>query len=265
MPPARLVFYAATLGGILLTVHALLEGPPPLPVAVAVALGYVAVVLSGVFVLRLRMFADAVVRGPKEARGIALTFDDGPDPVHTRKVLDVLDAHDAKATFFVIGRKVEKHPEVVEEIVKRGHDVGVHGFAHDRLFSLRGSRRVRRDLERAVRALEKVTRERPTLFRPPVGHTNPTIARIAEQLDLTVVGWSVAGYDGIARAKPAAVAARITHALDDGAIVLMHDAAERDDHEPAGVAALPEVLAAAKDKNLRVARLRDWLAELEED
>jgi peptidoglycan/xylan/chitin deacetylase (PgdA/CDA1 family) len=265
MPPARFVFYAATLGGILLTVHAILNGPPPLPVSVAAALGYVAIILCGVFVLRLRMFADAVVRGPNGARGIVLTFDDGPDPVHTRRVLDILDAHDAKATFFLIGRKVEKHRDVVEEIVKRGHDVGVHGFAHDRLFSLRGSRRVRRDLERAIRVLEKVTKERPTLFRPPIGHTNPTIARIAEQLDLTVVGWSVSGHDGIARAKPAAVAARITHALDDGAIVLMHDAAERDDHEPAGVAALPEVLSAAKDKNLRIARLRDWVAELEEE
>lgn len=265
MPPARFVFYAATLGGILLTVHAILNGPPPLPVSIAAAVAYVAIILAGVFVLRLRMFADAVVRGPKDARGIVLTFDDGPDPVHTRKVLDILDAHDAKATFFLIGRKVEKHRDVVEEIVERGHDVGVHGFAHDRLFSLRGSRRVRRDLERAIRVLEKVTNERPTLFRPPIGHTNPTIARIAEQLDLTVVGWSVSGHDGIARAKPAVVAARITHALDDGAIVLMHDAAERDDHEPAGVAALPEVLAAAKDKNLRVARLRDWIAELEEE
>ncbi len=263
MPPARFVFYAATLGGILLAVHAVLHGPPPLPVSVVAAGGYLAILLSGVFVLRLRMFADAVVRGPKDAKGIVLTFDDGPDPVHTRKVLDILDAHDAKATFFLVGRKVERYPDVVKEILARGHDVGVHGFAHDRLFSLRGSRRVRRDLERAIRALEKVTKERPTLFRPPIGHTNPTIARVADQLDLTVVGWSVSGRDGIARAKPAAVAARIAHALDDGAIVLMHDAAERDDHVPAGVAALPEVLAVAKDKNLPVVRLRDWIAEIE--
>ena len=150
----------------------------------------------------------------------------GPDPTHTRAVLDILDEHEAKATFFLIGKKVEQHPEVAAEIVKRGHEVGVHGFAHDRLFSLRGPKRVRRDLERAVAALEKATQRRPRLFRPPIGHTNPTIARIADQLNLTMVGWSVAGYDGIARAKPASVAARVKAAVDDGGdIVLLHDAA----------------------------------------
>jgi peptidoglycan/xylan/chitin deacetylase (PgdA/CDA1 family) len=264
MPPARLVFYAATLGGIGFTAWAILTEPPPLWIAALGTALYFAVIFAGVLVLRLRMFADAVIRGPADARGIVLTFDDGPDPVHTRKVLDVLDAHDAKATFFVIGKKVERHPEVVTEILERGHEVGVHGYEHDRLFSLRGPRQVRRDLERAVKAIEKVTKTRPTLFRPPVGHTNPTIARIADQLDLTIVGWSVAGYDGIAGADPKKVAARITRRLDDGDLVLLHDAAERATHEPTAAKALPEILAAAKDRNLRIARLGDWVTALEE-
>jgi peptidoglycan/xylan/chitin deacetylase (PgdA/CDA1 family) len=264
MPPARILYYAATLGGIVFAVRSVMTSPPPLWAALLAAGVYVAIILSGVFVLRLRMFADAVIRGPSDARGIVLTFDDGPDPVHTRTVLDILDEHDVKATFFVIGRKVEKHPEVVHEIIERGHEVGVHGFAHDRLFSLRGPRRVRKDLERAVRALEKVTKKRPTLFRPPVGHTNPTIARIAEQLDLTVIGWSAAGYDGLAGAEPKKVVARISRGLDDRDIVLLHDAAERGDHEPAIAKVLPGVLAAAKDKNLRVERLGDWVAALEQ-
>jgi peptidoglycan/xylan/chitin deacetylase (PgdA/CDA1 family) len=259
MPPARLLFYAATVGGIVLSVRAVLTQPPALAVAVGLSFVYMAIILSGVFVLRLRMFTDAVIRGPVEARGVALTFDDGPDPVHTRRVLDILEQHGAVATFFVIGRKVEAHPELALEIVERGHQIGVHGFEHDRLFSLRGPRRVRRDLERAVRAIERATKRRPMLFRPPVGHTNPTIARIADQLDLTVVGWSAAGYDGIAAAKPASVARRIGQKLDDGVIVLLHDAAERDDHEPAGVLALPRILAEMKDKNLAAARLDEWV------
>lgn len=263
MPIARLVFVAATLGGIVLTIYSLMTSPPPLWVALLGMGAYVAIVLAGVFVLGLRMFADAVIRGPSDARGVVLTFDDGPHPVHTRRVLDILDEHGVKATFFVIGRKVESHPEVVEEIVARGHEVGVHGYAHDRLFSLRGPRRVRRDLERAVKALEKVTKKRPTLFRPPVGHTSPTIARISEQLDLTVVGWSAAGYDGLAGADPKKVIARITRKLDDGDIVLLHDAAERDDHDPTAPKLLRELLAIVKDKNLRVAKLGDWVATIE--
>lgn len=261
MPPARIAFLAATLGGIGFTAYALETVPPPLWVSLLAVHLYIAIMLAGVFVIRLRMFADAIIRGPKDAEGVVLTFDDGPDPKHTKAVLDILDAHDAKATFFLIGKKVEKHPEVAAEIVRRGHEVGVHGFAHDRLFSLRGPRRVRRDLEQAVAALEKATKKRPRLFRPPIGHTNPTIARIAEQLDLTMVGWSVAGYDGIARAKADRVAARVKAAVDDGDIVLLHDAAERDDHEPAGAKALPEILAAVKDKNLRVVPLSDWLED----
>ncbi len=120
---------------------------------------------------------------------------------------------------------------------------------------------MREDLKKAIATIEEVTKQRPTLFRPPIGHTNPTIARIAEELDLTVIGWSVAGYDGVARAVPSRVAARVKAAIDDGDIVLLHDAAERDDHTPACVKALPEILEGANDKNLRIARLGDWLED----
>lgn len=261
MPPARILFWAATAGGILLATRAVLVEPPPLALSVTAAIAYVALVLGGVFFLRLRMFADAVVRGPKDARGVVLTFDDGPDPVHTRAILDVLDERSAKATFFVIGKKADAHPDLVKEIVRRGHDVGVHGYDHDRLFALRGPRRVRRDLDRALASLEKILGRRPTIFRPPIGHTNPTIARVADMLDLTVVGWSVSAADGIALAKPAQVARRISRGLRDGAIVMLHDAAERGDRAPAAVAALPEILDAIEAKNLSVVQLSEWLEE----
>ena len=259
MPPARILFWAATLGGIGLTARSLLAEPPPLAVALMGAAMYMTLLLSGVFVLRLRMFADAIVRGPRGATGVVLTFDDGPDPVHTREVLDVLDRHQAKATFFVIGKKAEQHTDLVEEIVRRGHAVGVHGFAHDRLFSLRGSKRVKDDLERAVRVLEKITGTTPTLFRPPIGHTNPTIARVADLLDLTMVGWSVRARDGLAGTTADDVLARISRGLEDGAIVLLHDAPERGTRKPAGVTALPAILDRIAAKNLRVVELAQWL------
>jgi peptidoglycan/xylan/chitin deacetylase (PgdA/CDA1 family) len=259
VPPARIVFWAATLAGIGLTARSLLAEPPPLAVAIAGVSLYVALLLSGVFVLRLRMFADAVVRGPAGATGVVLTFDDGPDPIHTREVLDALDAHEAKATFFVIGKKAEQQRELVLEIVRRGHQVGVHGFAHDRLFSLRGSKRVREDLERAIRVLENITGTTPLLFRPPIGHTNPTIAAVADRLDLTMVGWSVRARDGLARTKPDDVLARISRGLEDGAIVLLHDAPENGTRKPAGVTALPAILDRIASKNLRVVPLTKWL------
>jgi peptidoglycan/xylan/chitin deacetylase (PgdA/CDA1 family) len=261
MPPARIVFWAATIGGIAFTVRSVLTEPPPLAICIAAAAFYLALLLCGVFVLRLRMFADAIVHGPSDATGVALTFDDGPDPVHTREVLDALDVHDAKATFFVIGKKAELHRDVVEEIIRRGHEVGVHGYEHDRFFSLRGSKRVRADLERAIRTLENITGKTPLLFRPPIGHTNPTIARVSDQLDLTMVGWSVRARDGLARTKPDDVLARISRGLEDGAIVLLHDAPEHGTRKPAGVTALPAILERIAANNLRVTALSTWLDE----
>jgi peptidoglycan/xylan/chitin deacetylase (PgdA/CDA1 family) len=129
------------------------------------------------------------------------------------------------------------------------------------LFSLRGSRRVRADLERAVRTIEDITNTRPVLFRPPIGHTNPTIARIADELDLVVIGWTVAAHDGLARTKAEDVVARIDRGLADGAIVAMHDAAERGDRKPAGVVALGAVLDAIDAKNLTVVPLSSFVTE----
>src|SRR5262245_18813732 len=148
MPPARAFFYLVTFVAIGLTGRALLGKTPSIAIASAFAIAYVAVVLLGVLFLRLRMFVDAVTRGPRNARGVALTFDDGPHPKHTRAVLDALDKDGAKATFFLIGKKAEKHPDVVKEIVARGHGIGLHSYAHDRLMALRSARRVRADLEK---------------------------------------------------------------------------------------------------------------------
>lgn len=261
MPPARAVFWAATLAGIGLAARSVLAEPPSLPVALAGIGIYLAILLSGVFVLRLRMYADAIVRGPDDATGVVLTFDDGPCPENTPKVLDALDEAKAKATFFVIGRKAEKHPDLVKQIVARGHAIGIHGYAHDRLFALRGTERVRRDLVKAKKVLAGILGEAPDLWRPPIGHTNPTIARVAEELDLVTIGWSVGARDGIASADPEAVVGRVSQGLEDGAIVLMHDAAERGDHTPAGPKALPGVLAAIAARNLTITPLRAWVDE----
>jgi peptidoglycan/xylan/chitin deacetylase (PgdA/CDA1 family) len=192
---------------------------------------------------------------------VALTFDDGPHPRWTLRVLDLLAERGAHATFFLMGRKAEAYPEVVRAILERGHSVGLHSYAHDRFFALRGERRVREDLERGIAALEKITGRRPALFRPPIGHTNPVIARVADSLDLVVVGWTIAGRDGVARARPDAVAARVRRDLCDGAIVLLHDAPERGDREPAAVRALPAILDAIFAERLDIVPVSRWVAD----
>lgn len=250
MPPARLLFYTATAGALALVCRSLLIGPVPTWITLSVLAVYVTLMFLGVFFLRLQVFVDAVCRGPEDARGVALTFDDGPCPINTPKVLDMLDRAGVKATFFVIGHKAQAHPEIVQDILKRGHVVGSHSFTHSRAFSLLSKAAVRQDIEHSLACIEKITGSRPALFRPPIGHTNPRIAKVIEELDLTVVGWSVRALDGVASADPNRVAQRVISRLEDGAIVLLHDAAERDDRTPASIAALPRILEAMDRKNL---------------
>jgi peptidoglycan/xylan/chitin deacetylase (PgdA/CDA1 family) len=259
MPPARAALYAATLGVLVLTLRALMGEPPPLQWALLVAAAYVSLVLGGVLVLRWRVFADAVVRGPRGARGVALTFDDGPHPTWTPRILATLAERKATATFFLVGRKAEAHPELVRAILDAGHAVGMHSYAHDRLFALRRHRRVHEDLARGVATLEKLTGSRPTLFRPPIGHTNPVIARVADALDLTVVGWTISGHDGVASARVPDVVARVRRDLADRAIVALHDSPERGDREPAAVKALPAILDALEAERLEVVPLAAWV------
>jgi peptidoglycan/xylan/chitin deacetylase (PgdA/CDA1 family) len=259
MPPARFTLFAASAGVGLMTVHAVFVRAPPMGWALAVLAGYMALIGGGVALLKWRVFVDAVVRGPPGARGVVLTFDDGPHPHWTPRVLEMLRTRGATATFFVVGRKVQQHPEVVRAILERGHSVGLHSYAHDRLFALRSERHVRQDLEQGISALQSVTGQRPVLFRPPIGHTNPIVARVVDALDLTVVGWTIGGRDGVASARPGDVVARVRRDLRDGAIVLLHDAPERGDREPAVVRALPAILDTIAAEGLEVVPLARWI------
>jgi len=265
VPLGRVLLYTASIGAIALVVRSIAMGPLPMMVSAIALTAYVAIVMCGVFFLRLGMFVDVLSRGPRGARGVALTFDDGPSPTSTPKILDLLDAAKAKATFFVIGKKAEKHPELVREILKRGHAVALHSYAHHRLFSLKSAGYVRDDLKKAIDVLAEITGDKTVLFRPPIGHTNPTIARVVKELGLSVIGWSVRALDGVRAADPKRVAMRVKRGLEDGAIVLLHDASEREDGEPASVTALPSILEAMSAKNLVGVRVDDWIDDEEDE
>jgi peptidoglycan/xylan/chitin deacetylase (PgdA/CDA1 family) len=246
-----------------LLLRTIVIGPPPLWLAVVLMVGYVAFATIGVLVPRLEMYGDVLWRGEAECRGVALTFDDGPHPRTTRRVLELLAKGGHKATFFVVGRKARLHPDVIREIHAAGHAIGLHGYEHDRLYSLKPPSYVVTDVERTQRAIEESCGIRPKFLRPPIGYVSSRTAVGARRAGVTLVGWSARGIDGIWRTDASLVARRVEKKLRSGAIVLLHDASEHDDFVPATIEALPQILKAIEARGLRCVRV-DELEEPEQ-
>jgi peptidoglycan/xylan/chitin deacetylase (PgdA/CDA1 family) len=179
------------------------------------------------------VYVKALCRARTGRRAVALTFDDGPHPERTPRILDILKKHGVQATFFVIGKRAAAHPEIVRRIVAEGHLVGNHTFRHSPRFPLGGSssmaREIAREIERCDEALEKITGARPKLFRPPFGVTNPNIARALRRSKHTVAGWSIRSLDTVARRPREKVLERVSLRLHPGAVILLHDDREGGD------------------------------------
>ena len=258
LPPARLGLLAYAATGVALGVRAVAAVPPPLGLTLLGFGGYFALGTLGVFWPERGMYGNVLWHGPKRPE-VALTFDDGPSPKTTPRVLEMLAKADVAATFFVVGRKVQAHPELVRELVSAGHQVELHGFDHDRLFSLRSSARVADDIRRTQDTIEAAGAPRPSLFRPPIGFVSHLTVAGARKANVTLVGCSGRALDGFGRAAPGKVTERLLSALTPGALLAMHDAAEHDDHEPASLSALPRVLDALSERGLRAVTLSSWV------
>ena len=160
---------------------------------------------------------------PDAARGsVALTIDDGPDPEVTPRVLDLLDEHGAKATFFCIGERVARYPELAREVSRRGHAIENHTQRHLHRFSLLGPRAIADEIERAQHEIGRVTGQRPGFFRPPAGLRNPFLDPVLTRLELKLASWTRRGFDTLSR-EPRTVLEKLTRGLKGGDILLLHD------------------------------------------
>jgi peptidoglycan/xylan/chitin deacetylase (PgdA/CDA1 family) len=142
-------------------------------------------------------------------------------------------------------------PQIVRQILGEGHEIGIHSYTHDRFLSLRKPSIITQDLEKTRVLLEQIASQPVWLFRPPVGHVSPRTAAVAQELGLHIVAWSVKACDGLKSAKPDEVAHRVIRKIAPGAIVLMHDASELGDREPASIEALERVLLAIASSGLQ--------------
>jgi peptidoglycan/xylan/chitin deacetylase (PgdA/CDA1 family) len=182
---------------------------------------YLPIFTCGLWIIGMNFFCRAECRGRAGRMKVALTFDDGPDPASTPQLLDLLRREGISATFFCIGRNVAAHPELAARIVAEGHMLGNHSYRHPWFISILGGRWLRRELERAQRAIEEATGVRARYFRPPSGMTGPNFARTLRRAGLTLVGWDVRSFDTLGSARR--VIERVVGKARDGSIILLHD------------------------------------------
>jgi peptidoglycan/xylan/chitin deacetylase (PgdA/CDA1 family) len=161
-------------------------------------------------------------RGPAGRHRVALTFDDGPDPVATPRLLRLLAAREIRATFFLIGERAARHPDVVRQIADAGHEIGNHTWRHRNAWLLPPTAAAREIVEGA-RILASILGRSPRLYRPPWGIVNAAALATARRLGLVTVLWSVQ-HEGLRPRSPAAQLRHVADRLHDGAIVDLHDA-----------------------------------------
>ncbi len=199
---------------------------------------YLAIFALGVSIVRLNFFVRAVCRGKANGlKHVALTFDDGPDPKATPRLLDLLDLYGIRAGFFVIGGKAAADPVIVKDIERRGHVVGNHSYRHVWWTNFLTGRRLDQEIRRTQDAIRAATGKTPAFYRPPVGLTNPHLGNALRRAGLVVIGWDVRPFDTCN--GPDTVIRRVLKRVRDGSIIVLHDGGQ----QPAHLACLVEGLA----------------------
>lgn len=239
-----------------------------LPRAHVLAIIVVTLTLAVALVARLvtsrtaQWLVPTVFRGPTNVQSIAFTFDDGPDPVFTPQILDVLREHNAKATFFVVGQCAERHPDLVGQLVRDGHQIASHTYSHAHTFHFWRAKRMTEDIRKGIDAIERIVGSRPRLFRPPQGLRVPTLRDALAGLAATptCVTWTVRGLDTVTRSA-ASITKRVERKLAPGAIIALHDGTGFGGlgDRIGTVEALRKLLVAAEAKGLACVRLDDLL------
>ena len=256
----RPAFLPVTLGLCgLAAITVWLFAPQLWPVLPALACALVGLLLLAALNPSWQCFGSVVSCGSAARPWVALTFDDGPDPQHTRAVLEALDSAGARATFFMVGEKVRLHPQLVREVHERGHQVAHHSERHDWRVMLSPVRSAT-DLACADATFASVLGRRPRFFRPPIGLVSPELLSAVADAGMIALLWSVRSLDG--RPMPASkLVDRVLGLVGPGDIVLLHDSARPGaaEERPASARALPAILAGLAERGLQAVTVADLL------
>jgi peptidoglycan/xylan/chitin deacetylase (PgdA/CDA1 family) len=244
--------------GAHLAAPTLLAWPAGWPYALAAVAGsHALLALFGLWP-RSQVLGRTLVRLPPGERDgrVALTFDDGPDPEVTPALLDLLDSHGAKASFFMIGARARAHPGLVREIARRGHGIENHTLRHPTLFACWGPRAMRREVAQAQAVLAPLAGRPPRFVRAPAGLRGPLLDPVLAGLGLEHASWTRRGFDTRC-GDPALVLHRLLRRLRPGDVLMLHDG--RSARTPAGkpvvLEVVPALLVALAARGLRAVPL----------
>lgn len=241
----RLVWIGIVLGGA--GAASGLAVPPPVGawIAAGALVLFLALLFRGVASARSSLVEPTHWRSADpDDRRVAISFDDGPHPVWTPRVLDVLRDRGVRATFFLVGENVRRFPEIAQRIAAEGHDVGCHSDRHSPWTAFFRPARMRREIDACLGAVRAATGLTPRFYRPPYGIRSPAHTGLAAAVDLVVVGMARRGHDKDRGTTSAAIARRTIDLVRPGEILALHDGDERGriDAPCAVVEALPAIL-----------------------
>ena len=245
-------FHLAFAVAVLLCVAALLL--ESISALVAIILAFLILTGFGVAFPQMKFFGPYICRGSQSRKQVALTFDDGPDARSTPALLQFLTEARVPATFFCIGERVTANPSLARRIVGDGHLLENHTYSHSKATNLFSVGRLRDELSRTQDAVLQSAGVAPSLFRPPMGLSNPRVFEAARSLGLKVIGWTVRGLDTTLR-DPERIVARILRRLKPGAIIMLHDANVPPERLVATVKQLLESLRARGYEVVRLDRI----------
>jgi peptidoglycan-N-acetylglucosamine deacetylase len=197
-------------------------------------------------------------RGPRSSRRVALTFDDGPDPEFTPRILDLLDGAGVPGTFFLVGARAARAETVVKDMAARGHEVASHGWSHTNLWRC-GPRRTDREVRRTHELLRDLTGCPPALFRPPWGAVNAALFVTLRRVSARCVFWSIQP-EGLRPAAAGIQVQRVLRRAHPGAIVDLHDAEGTRGAPGRLLEALPAMIAGLRERGYGFATVSDLLA-----
>ncbi|TYC15549.1 polysaccharide deacetylase family protein [Bizionia gelidisalsuginis] len=181
-------------------------------------------IILGIASLTMRWdwFTKAFIHLKTTKKVIAITFDDGPNPEFTPQVLALLKQYNAKATFFCIGRQIEKHPDLLKAITNDGHAIGNHSYSHSKTIGFSTKKSWLKEIERTDALIKQTTGRQTKLFRPPFGVTTPHLASALKTTNHTCVGWSNRSFDTFFK-SPKTISKRVLKRIKPGGIILLHD------------------------------------------